>query len=273
MQFYAILLTPITIGLYIYPSFLPPQVQRELLSRLIHRDLVVKEHKTNLHMHYLMSYPENESSFFADDPARKLQPKDSSVHHPLSVEQMLKKKLRWVTLGGQYDWTEKVYPGSPPPAFPEDVAALVHDLFPSIKAEAAIVNFYSPGDVLSVHRDVSEECDVPLVSISIGNDALFLVGHENADGGEIIRLRSGDAVCMSGPSRFAWHAVPKILPGTCPEWLRDWPGDDSSHPEYEKWKGWMAGKRINLNVRQMGLPWKKEIDDQSRTTSEQTTIS
>ncbi|KAI5285468.1 Acetamidase, partial [Ascosphaera aggregata] len=220
-------------------------------------DLVREDHKTNLHTHYSMSYPIEEhdsqsgltrsKSFFADDPKREILPKNSSIHQPLSVEKMLNKKLRWLTLGGQYDWTEKVYPGETPPAFPEDVASFIQGLFPSIKAEAAIVNFYSPGDVLSVHRDVSEECDVPLISISIGDDALFLVGHADDEEGKIVRLRSGDAICMSGPSRFAWHAVPKIVPGTCPEWLRDWPGDDDARPEYKQWKGWMAGKRINLN--------------------------
>jgi hypothetical protein len=72
-----------------------------------------------------------------------------------------------------------------------------------------------------------------------------------------LRLRSGDVVYMSGKSRFAWHGVPKVIPGTCPEWMQEWPaGDrdvdvDCSSGEFEAWRGWMASKRINLNVRQM----------------------
>ena len=128
-------------------------------------------------------------------------------------------------------------------------------------AEAAIVNVYSPGDTLSMHRDVSEECERGLVSISLGCDGIFVVGmgSEN-DGNEkslVVRLHSGDAVFMTGPSRFAWHGVPQILPDTCPEWLRPWPATvdsdfyhDSKDP-YESWRGWMSNKRINLNVRQM----------------------
>jgi alkylated DNA repair protein alkB family protein 1 len=105
---------------------------------------------------------------------------------------------------------------------------------------------------LSLHRDVSEECDRPLVSISLGCDAIFMTGLEDGKG-LAIRLRSGDALVMSGPARYAWHGVPQILPGTCPEWMADWPyrEDGSDGETYEHWKGWMARKRINLNVRQM----------------------
>lgn len=118
-----------------------------------------------------------------------------------------------------------------------------------MKAEAAIVNLYSPGDTLSLHRDVSEECDQPLVSISIGCDAVFIVGVEGHDPAAIL-LRSGDAVLMSGSSRYAWHGVPKVLGETCPESIEDWPANNHTS-QYEQWRGWMAGKRINLNVRQM----------------------
>ncbi|KAK3628666.1 hypothetical protein LTR56_018481 [Elasticomyces elasticus] len=91
---------------------------------------------------------------------------------------MLDKKLRWMTLGGQYDWTNKVYPEGPPPPFPKDIKNLVEGLFP-MKAEAAIVNLYSPGDTLSAHRDVSEACAQPLVSISLGCEAIFIAAIED----------------------------------------------------------------------------------------------
>lgn len=172
-----------------------------------------------------------------------------------------------MTLGGQYDWTLKRYPSSPPPPFPADVAALVEALFPAMRAQAAIVNFYSPGDRLSVHRDVSEACARPLVSVSLGCEGVFVVGVEDeAEGGGggkartvVLRLRSGDALVMSGRARFAWHGVPQVLAGTCPEYLREWPAagaeasgeEEEGAEQYEQWRAWIAGKRINLNVRQM----------------------
>ncbi|KAA8644372.1 hypothetical protein EYZ11_001372 [Aspergillus tanneri] len=264
-------------GLQMIPALFPPAVQIELLSRLLHRDVSNKEHRTNLHLHYNVTYPGQEGiddvqrdgtssssansslvdprtvSFFEDDPTRIIYPKDTKIHKSLAVQDLLNKKLRWITLGGQYNWTTKEYPPEHPPAFPEDIAELLRAVFPKTDAQAAILNVYSPGDTLSAHRDVSEECDVGLISISFGCDGLFLVSHDDDTGCEVIRLRSGDAVYMDGTSRFAWHAVPKILPGTCPDWLADWPtlSGDATSSRYSTWKGWMSRKRINLNVRQM----------------------
>lgn len=235
----------------ILPSLLPPAIQKKLLSHLLHRDLSNPKHKTNLHLHYDVNYPDAQASFFSSDPsAVAFMPKDPAVHLPLTVKAALDKKLRWTTLGGQYDWTKKEYPAEEPPAFPSDIAELVQSLFPDMKPQAAIVNIYSAGDTLMLHRDVSEEVDRGLVSISLGCDAIFIIGLEDEETGEVtretLRLRSGDAVYMSGKSRFAWHGVPKILGGTCPAYLSDWPGDD--FPEF---KNWMENKRINLNIRQM----------------------
>jgi hypothetical protein len=94
--------------------------------------------------------------------------------------------------------------------------------------------------------------DMGLISVSFGCDGLFIISHDDGIGCEIIRLRSGDAVYMNGSSRFAWHGVPKILPDTCPSWLADWPSlspNNTDASQYALWKGWMSGKRINLNVR------------------------
>jgi len=208
-------------------------------------------HKTNLHTHYDVSYPDHQGSFFSEEPdSVTFQPKDAQVHKPLTIRDALEKKLRWVTLGGQYDWTKKEYPDEEPPKFPQDIAALIKGIFSDMEPQAAIVNLYSPRDTLAMHRDVSEEVSEGLVSISLGCDAVFVIGLKDRDCGEtksmVLRLRSGDALYMTGESRFAWHGVPSVIEGTCPEYLANWPGN-----EYPFWKDWMKGKRINLNVRQM----------------------
>jgi alkylated DNA repair protein alkB family protein 1 len=119
-----------------------------------------------------------------------------------------------------------------------------------MKPEAAIVNVYSTKDKLSMHRDVAEEADRGLVSISLGCSCIFIIGLEDKNTGEIfhetLRLDSGDAVYMSGESRYAWHGVPKIIPNTCPVYLQRWPGQ-----AFPEWERWMEQRRINLNVRQM----------------------
>jgi alkylated DNA repair protein alkB family protein 1 len=224
-----------------------------LLSRLLHRDLCNPAHLTNIHTHYTLAYPPSNSSFFSLSPLSKdavATPIDPTVHKALTVSQLVNKKMRWTTLGGQYDWTAKQYPNDTPPPFPEDVKTLLEAVFTDTKAEAAIVNLYSPGDTLSVHRDVAEASSHGLVSLSLGCDAIFVIGTD--DKVITLRLTSGSAVYMSGPSRFAWHGVPQIVAGTCPDHLQQWPGGDSdTDGAFDKWKGWMAGKRVNLNVRQM----------------------
>lgn len=242
-----------------------------MLNRLLHRDLPNPSHNTNLHLHHIVTYgldqsnfdikgnnqsnpsgsEMNHASFFAMDPSVKFAAKDPTVHMDITVKEFLDKKLRWITLGGQYNWTTKRYPTETPPPFPADIGRLVRRLFSDIDPQAAILNLYTPGDTLSVHRDVSEECDQALVSISIGCDAIFIVGNEDGSSVAALRLRSGDAICMTGDSRFAWHAVPTVLPNTCPTWLQDWPASGEERSIFETWRGWMANKRINLNVRQM----------------------
>lgn len=234
-----------------------------MLVKLLQRDLADARHKTNVHFHHVVQYPTGGRSFFDLDPSNNdtIVPKDSSLHNSMSVSQFLNKKLRWMTLGGQYDWTRKKYPEEEPPAFPQDLQELLRGLFPETVAEAAIVNLYSPGDVLSLHRDVSEQCDNGLISISVGCDGIFLValeGPTNSQGPAkhlAMRLRSGDAVYMSGLSRYAWHGVPQVIPNTCPSGLTKWPANtlpgSGSTSANEQWSSWMASKRINLNVRQM----------------------
>lgn len=123
------------------------------------------------------------------------------------------------------------------------------------------MNFYSPGDTMMMHRDVSERTDRGLISLSMGCDGLFMVtpnnlakeeGVEEKGGADkpylLLRIRSGDAIYMTEDARYAWHGVPKVLKGTCPDYLEDWPAEGG---DYEEWKGWIRNRRINLNVRQM----------------------
>lgn len=254
------------------PSLIPQEAQTDLLSLLLHRDLANPQHKTNVHLHHEIPYHaihpsesdgsglKNGSSFFNLSPnaTQLFPPFNAEIHKPITVSQFLNRKLRWVTLGGQYDWTQKKYPSSNP-GFPSDIAAFTRKIFPDVEAEAAIINLYTPGDTLSVHRDVSEECDKGLVSLSFGCDGIFVVGLPSQGDGcpqhLTIRLRSGDAIYMSSEARFAWHGVPQIIPNTCPEWLRSWPATEDTNYDvrnpYEPWRDWISKKRVNLNIRQM----------------------
>ncbi|OAA59689.1 2og-Fe oxygenase family protein [Niveomyces insectorum RCEF 264] len=310
---------PLLPGLLVVPDLVPARVQTRLLDRMVHRDLSCPRHQTNMHPFYDVPYPaadtndakDTTASLFTYPPSTDttapsaFAPKDPTIHRPLSIRQVLDRRLHWVTLGGQYDWTRRVYvegddgeddAADHVPSFPPDLARLLAGLFPETRPEAAIVNFYTPGDTMMMHRDVSEYTDKGLVSVSLGCDALFMVAptgefadatdkaqepHGNDDPEPtnepdemnspttddanslpnttptkpqpyvLLRLRSGDAVYMTGHARFAWHGVPKVIKGTCPAYLADWPAGEHIDGRYEAWRGWMANKRVNLNVRQM----------------------
>ena len=116
-----------------------------------------------------------------------------------------------------------------------------------MKAEAAIVNYYHLNSTLCAHTDHSEfdALTKPLISLSFGNAAVFLIGGQTKSIGSPspILLRSGDILLMTGFSRLCFHAVPRIL---VDPFLRE-KIDDSD----EICCSYIYDKRININVRQV----------------------
>jgi DNA oxidative demethylase len=103
------------------------------------------------------------------------------------------------------------------PAIPQPVLDLWHgttglDYGP----QACLINYYGPTAKLGLHRDQDEEAkDAPILSISLGDTALFRIGGpERRSPTRSVRLASGDLVLLSGPSRHWFHGVDRILPGT-----------------------------------------------------------
>jgi len=95
--------------------------------------------------------------------------------------------------------------------------------------------------------DVEEEFDAPVVSISIGNTAIFLLGGKTrSDPPVAMYLRSGDIVIMGGESRLCYHGVPRILHGTLPKEYSEI-FDTTYAPVLE----YLNSSRININIRQV----------------------
>ncbi|KAK6999381.1 alkylated DNA repair protein alkB 1 [Biomphalaria glabrata] len=133
------------------------------------------------------------------------------------------RQLRWTTLGYHYNWTSKDYAEDNKAEFPRDVNCLAQYLAASLgfkhyKSEAAIINYYHTDSTLAGHTDHSEfDHSAPLFSISFGQTAVFLLGGKTKSVQPMaVYVRSGDICIMSGESRLAYHAVPKILPSSLP---------------------------------------------------------
>jgi DNA oxidative demethylase len=82
--------------------------------------------------------------------------------------------------------------------------------------DTALINFYDADARMGMHQDKDEKVDEPVVSLSIGDSCIFRFGNtENRNRPyQDVELRSGDLFVFGGPSRFAYHGVTKVLPGT-----------------------------------------------------------
>ena len=97
------------------------------------------------------------------------------------------------------------------PALFRDVAqrAAAAAGFEGFEPDACLINRYSPGTRLSLHRDYDEkDLDAPIVSVSLGVSATFLWGGlQRGDRTRRIALDSGDVVVWGGDSRFVYHGI------------------------------------------------------------------
>lgn len=103
--------------------------------------------------------------------------------------------------------------------------------------DVALINWYAPGARMGMHADRDERSPAPVVSISLGNSCVFRFGSPAGRGRpwSDVALESGDLFVFGGPSRLAYHGVPKIMPG-------------SAGPDIGLDQG-----RFNITVRQSGL--------------------
>ncbi|MEU8433138.1 alpha-ketoglutarate-dependent dioxygenase AlkB [Streptomyces sp. NPDC029216] len=89
---------------------------------------------------------------------------------------------------------------------------------PADAYDIALVNFYGGDSRMGMHRDAEERSPAPVVSLSLGDSCLFRFGNTASRGRPYrdVELRSGDLFVFGGPSRLAYHGVPRVLPGTAP---------------------------------------------------------
>jgi alkylated DNA repair protein (DNA oxidative demethylase) len=137
---------------------------------------------------------------------------------PYSVRMSNCGPLGWLSDRSGYRYTP-VHPvtGLPWPEIPAMVLDLWREATGTAYApQACLINYYGPEAKLGLHRDQDEEArDAPILSISLGDTALFrLGGPERRSPTRSLRLGSGDLLVLAGPSRHWFHGVDRILPGT-----------------------------------------------------------
>lgn len=114
-------------------------------------------------------------------------------------------------------------------------------VYPDFAPDACIINWYPPGSSLSLHQDRSEDRSLqtagsPIVTIALGDAGICRQGNCRDRNGPFndFEMHSGDLWILSGPSRMAYHAMLRVLPGTAPSGL-----------------DWQKAGRVSLTIRQV----------------------
>ncbi|WP_090219799.1 alpha-ketoglutarate-dependent dioxygenase AlkB family protein [Litoreibacter janthinus] len=141
----------------------------------------------------------------------------TSSGHKMSVRMTSAGQVGWVADVTGYRYQATHPRGMAWPAIPASVLEIWHSLVPGGRSpDCCLVNFYDATARMGLHQDRDEaDFSWPVVSISLGDDALFRVGSSTRGGKtESIWLRSGDVVVMGGDARLSYHGVDRTKAGT-----------------------------------------------------------
>jgi alkylated DNA repair protein (DNA oxidative demethylase) len=132
--------------------------------------------------------------------------------------------LGWVTDASGYRY-DRIDPdsGRPWPQMPESFVELAHRAadgagYRDFVPDACLISRYEPGARLTLHQDRNEEdFDQPIVSLSLGLPAMFLLGGLKRPVKAMrVPLNHGDVVVWGGPARLRYHGVTALADGLHP---------------------------------------------------------
>jgi alkylated DNA repair protein (DNA oxidative demethylase) len=136
---------------------------------------------------------------------------------PFSVEMTNLGPVGWVSDRASYRYqTDHPETGAPWPPIPQTLLDLWRDLtgWPE-PPDACLVNLYRGGAKMGLHQDRDEaDLTAPVLSVSLGDTALFRVGPPDGGATKAIRLTSGDVCALTGPARLARHGIDRLIAGS-----------------------------------------------------------
>lgn len=136
---------------------------------------------------------------------------------PMSVGMSAAGKYGWFTDKKGYRYIDAQPSGAPWPAIPATIASLWDELVSSKRQpDCCLINYYKEKARMGLHQDKDEaNFDWPVLSISLGDSALFRVGGlKRNDPTKSIQLESGDVALLSGEARLAFHGIDRIKFGS-----------------------------------------------------------
>jgi DNA alkylation damage repair protein AlkB len=126
----------------------------------------------------------------------------------------------------RYEPARSDFDGLPVPTLPDSWRALAAECATAagmlLDPDLCILNYYDREGRMGLHQDKDESdasvaAGVPVVSVSIGDTARFLLGGvRRRDPVESFALESGDVFVFGGASRLRYHGVSRLVPDTAP---------------------------------------------------------
>lgn len=131
-----------------------------------------------------------------------------------------------MTSAGDYGWVSdrrgyRYEPRHPDGKAWPPIPARVLDIWRSVSGasrdpQCCLVNYYDAEARMGLHQDRDEaDFSMPVVSISLGDEALFRVGQTTRGGPtKSVWLRSGDVAVLAGAARLAYHGIDRVRAGS-----------------------------------------------------------
>lgn len=136
---------------------------------------------------------------------------------PMSVRMTSAGRYGWFADRRGYRYVDRHPGGGAWPPIPASVLAIWDALAGVARApDCCLVNLYREGARMGLHQDRDEaDFGFPVVSVSLGDEALFRVGNLTRGGPtESLWLRSGDVAVIGGAARLVHHGVDRIRAGS-----------------------------------------------------------
>ncbi|PZX19011.1 alkylated DNA repair protein (DNA oxidative demethylase) [Palleronia aestuarii] len=135
----------------------------------------------------------------------------------MSVRMTSAGRLGWVSDRRGYRYEPAHPQGMAWPEIPPRLLTLWDAVSGSaVPPDTCLLNYYGEGARMGLHQDRDEaELHHPVVSLSLGDEALFRVGNVERGGKtESVWLASGDVAVLSGAARLVHHGIDRIRFGS-----------------------------------------------------------
>lgn len=142
---------------------------------------------------------------------------DTPYGKRMSVRMSSAGRYGWFSDRSGYRYVPQHPSGVDWPAIPGSVLAVWKQVSGVDRApDCCLINYYADGARMGLHQDRDEASfGWPVVSISLGDDALFRVGNLTRGGRtKSIWLHSGDVAVLGGEARLVYHGVDRIKQGS-----------------------------------------------------------